>query len=108
MYVHDFELILEVPPEVADDPLGDEAEELSNRLYEAGCDDGSLGTSCGVWSITLHREAEKMIDAIRSAIPQVESVGCRVLKVVSPNQQIFDRINEELTKRTQPAVTAHG
>jgi hypothetical protein len=27
---------------------------------------------------------------------------------VSPNQQIFDRINEELTKRTQPAVTAHG
>lgn len=104
MFVHDFRLILEVPPDVAADPAGEQSNELSNKLYEAGCDDGSLGMSCGVWDIVLHREAENMNDAIRSAIQQVESVGCRVIKVVSPDQPLFDRMNEELTNRKQVVV----
>ena len=104
MYTFSFRLILEVPPDVADDPTGEHADDLSNKLYEAGCDDGSLGMSCGVWDIVLHREAENMNDAIRSAIQQVESVGCRVIKVVSPDQPLFDRMNEELSNRKQVVV----
>ena len=106
MILHDFRLVLEVPPNVAADPSGDHAEDLSNELYEAGCDDGSLGMHCGVWEITLHREAANVMDAVHSAIRQVESVGCRVVRVESPDQPFFDRVNEELANRRQPAATA--
>ncbi len=105
MPLHNFQLILEVPPEVADDGDGKRVDDLSNKLYEAGCDDGSLGKCCGVWEIVLHREADNMLDAIHTAIRQVESVGCRVVKVVSPDQHGFDRINEELANRTETAAT---
>lgn len=107
MYTHEFTLILEVPAEVAEDPRSDAALDLSDALYEAGCDDGSLGVSCGIWEISFHRKAENMTAAIRSAIPQVESTGCRVLKVVSPEQACFDRMNEELAN-PEPAEAAAG
>lgn len=99
----EFRLVLSVPAEVDNDPSGDEAEELSNALYEAGCDDGSLGMCCGIWEITLHRVSENVMDAIRVAIEQVESTGCRVVRVESPDQPFFDRINEELADRANLA-----
>jgi hypothetical protein len=104
MAVHEFRLVLDVPPDVADDPAGEKAEDLSDRLYLAGCDDGSLGISCGDWDIIRHGEADSLAEAIRSAIEEVERVGCRVVRVESPDQYIFDRINEELTRRPQTAL----
>ena len=70
----------------------------------AGCGDGTPGVYCGELDVTFDREAGNMMEAIRSAIQQVESVGCRVLKVVSPDQPFFDRINEELANRRQAGV----
>jgi len=103
METYSFQLVLADDRGVADDLDGDTLADLANELYDAGCDDGSPGICCGVLEVAFDREAENMMDAIRSAIRQVESVGCRVIKVVSPDQFYFDRINDELANRTQPA-----
>lgn len=100
MAVHDFRLILELPPEIADDPSDEQLEDLSNRLYEAGCDDGSLGKTCGVWEIMLHRKADDLLQAVRVAVKQVEGTGCRVMHVEPLDQPIFDDINIRLSEGT--------
>ena len=56
-------------------------EELAEALFEAGCDDGSPGSSQGVVSIDFHREAESLEAAIRSAISDVQKAGCAVAQV---------------------------
>ncbi|MEQ8209525.1 MAG: hypothetical protein RH917_06810 [Lacipirellulaceae bacterium] len=53
-------------------------EELADALFAAGCDDGTPGTSNGIFSIDFHREAESLESAIQSAIMNVKSTGHRV------------------------------
>jgi hypothetical protein len=52
--------------------------EQADRLYEAGCDDGSPGSSGGVASITFARESPSLEEAINSAVADVERAGLRV------------------------------
>jgi hypothetical protein len=52
-----------------------------DALFEAGCDDGTLGSCCGVASVTFTRKAESLGDAIGSAINDVEKAGFKVAKV---------------------------
>lgn len=99
-----FRLVLADDREIAADVDGAKLQDLANQLFEAGCDDGSPGVYCGELDVTFDREAANMMDAIRSAIRQVESVGCRVVRVESPDQPFFDRINEELGNRSQSPV----
>ena len=73
MKTHEFTLILASP---------EESEEDANRLYEAGCSDGSISTSDGVTRIDFHREAKTLEDAIRSAIGDVQSAGFRATQVL--------------------------
>jgi hypothetical protein len=56
-------------------------EDLANRLFEAGCDDGSPGVSCGITNIGFSREAESLEAAIRSAVADVQKTGCTVQRV---------------------------
>ncbi|HJT32958.1 MAG TPA: hypothetical protein VJ783_13035 [Pirellulales bacterium] len=56
--------------------LDDITEELSNRLFEAGCDDASLGCSCGVVSLDFDREAGSLAEAIGSAVRDITAAGC--------------------------------
>ncbi len=56
-------------------------EEIADRLFEAGCDDGTPGTCNGVFSIDFHREANSLEEAIRSAIANVKSAGYRIERV---------------------------
>ena len=35
------------------------SEELADRLFKAGCDDGTPGTFCGIPNISFHREAKR-------------------------------------------------
>ncbi len=53
-------------------------EEIADALFAAGCDDGTPGTSEGVFSIDFHREANSLEEAIRSAIGNVQSAGHEV------------------------------
>ncbi len=56
-------------------------EEIADELFQAGCDDGTPGTSGGVFSIDFHREAGSLEEAIRSAIRDVRSAGFDVARV---------------------------
>ena len=55
---------------------------ILNRLYEAGCDDGSISTSGGVTRIDFHRSADSLEEAIPSAIGDVQQSGLQVAQVL--------------------------
>jgi hypothetical protein len=49
--------------------------ELADALYEAGCDDGTVGSSCGLATVSFAREAPSLQEAIRSAIADIQRAG---------------------------------
>ena len=67
---YEFRLILKQGTEIT--------EELADQLFEAGCDDGTPGTFCGVPYVSFHREAASLESAIRSAVADVQKAGCVV------------------------------
>jgi hypothetical protein len=69
---HEFTLILTRP---------EESESDADRLFGAGCDDGSISTSEGVTRIDFHREAESLETAIRSAVGDVNKAGFQVARI---------------------------
>ncbi|MCX7424267.1 MAG: hypothetical protein NTW96_01305 [Planctomycetia bacterium] len=70
---YEFSLVLKEGTEIT--------EELADKLFDAGCDDGTPGTFCGVPYISFHREAESLEAAIRSAAADVQKTGCVVQRV---------------------------
>jgi len=56
-------------------------EDLADKLFEAGCDDGSPFSSCGIAGVGFSREAESLEVAIRSAVADVQKAGCTVERV---------------------------
>lgn len=73
MKLYDFTLVLDGVPVMTD--------EIASALYEAGCDDGSPGSSGGASRVTLHREAASLEDAIRSGLADVARAGYAVSRV---------------------------
>jgi hypothetical protein len=73
MNKYEFTLILKDTPELT--------EEVADRLFEAGCDDGSPGICDGVFAIDFHRAANTLEEAINSAIANVKSAGHEVERV---------------------------
>jgi hypothetical protein len=65
---HQFTVILE--------GLGDISEELTNRLFEAGCDDTLLRCCDGVVYLDFDRDAHSLADAIGSAVRDITAAGC--------------------------------
>jgi hypothetical protein len=72
---HDFTLVLT--------GISDVAPEVEDALFEAGCDDATLGVRCGRAYLTFSRAAPTLKDAIFSAIGDVRraNIGCDVLRV---------------------------
>ncbi len=70
---YEFTLVLKGSPELT--------EALADALFEAGCDDGSPGTSGGVFTIDFHREADSLESALQSAIRNVKAAGQEVERV---------------------------
>ena len=73
MTKYEFTLILKGPVELTED--------IADRLFEAGCDDGTPGTCSGIFSIDFHREGQSLEMAIRSAIENVKTAGYQVERV---------------------------
>jgi hypothetical protein len=71
--VHRFTLIL------AD--IEDFDEEMSDRVYEAGCGDAALSSCEGVVTLDFNREAPSRDEAVSSAIADVAKAGYSVLRV---------------------------
>lgn len=90
MIIHEFQIILADKVEAT--------EELADRLYKAGCDDGTLFSSDGVTAIGLSREAASLQEAVRSAISDVTSAGQRAERVEPGDEPTYSRINAELSE----------
>jgi hypothetical protein len=56
--------------------LDDISEELTNRLFEAGCDDALLRCCDGVVYLDFDRDAGSLAEAIGSAVRDVMAAGC--------------------------------
>ena len=72
MKTWDFSIILDI------DEL---TEAITDRLYEAGCDDATLGCSAGVATASFSREAQSLQAAIASAVADVRKAGCQPSRV---------------------------
>jgi hypothetical protein len=70
MLTQEFALILKTEPD----------EEQADQLYER-FQDGTISTTAGVTRIDFHREAESLVEAIRSAIRDADSVGFEVARI---------------------------
>ncbi len=78
--IYDFTLILSSQPELT--------EELCDALFAAGCDDATSGQICGSPQMMFHREAESLESAIRSAIADIQKVGCHVERLEMDNESL--------------------
>lgn len=67
MTTYDFTLILSGPTELTD--------EFADKLFAAGCDDGTPSSSECSLSVDFSREATDLESAIRSAVADVSSAG---------------------------------
>ncbi len=94
--IHRFTLILKDTHGVAVDLTGDALMEMSNALFEAGCDDASPGMTCGIVSVPFDREADTLREAIVSAIQQVHQAGYKVERVEPDEQRMINDINCQL------------
>lgn len=54
---------------------------LANAIYDADCDDATVGSSCGVARVSFSREAATLQDAIQSAVSDVRKAGCEIARV---------------------------
>jgi hypothetical protein len=55
--------------------------ELADRLFAAGCDDGTPSQRAGVVYVGFSREAENLETAIRSAIADIGRADCIASRV---------------------------
>ena len=53
----------------------------ANALYDAGCDDGTPGSSGGVAFVGFDREASDLSCAIRSAVADVRKAGFDIIRI---------------------------
>lgn len=74
MQTHHFTLIIEGPD------MQEEA--IINALFENGCDDGTIGRSGGIQFIVFDREAASFVEAVQSAVDDIECVsGLKVVQI---------------------------
>ena len=67
--------------------------DLSDRLYESGCDDATVGSSAGIATASFSREAPSLQSAIASAVRDIRKAGCEASRV-----EIEELAEKELAK----------
>lgn len=78
---------------------------LEDALFEAGCDDALLVRRDSVWSLDFDREAETLLEAVMSAIEDVEHarVSLSVLRV-EPDELVTASQIAERTGRSKESI----
>jgi hypothetical protein len=83
-YSHSAEQLFEFTVYLA--KVSEMTDEVAEKLYEAGCDDGLVGSSEGRSYVTFSREAASQREAIGSALGDIKKAG-------------FDWVSIELPRR---------
>lgn len=99
MEMFSFRIRLADADQIVDDMTHEKLLEMSDAIFEAGCDDSTPGVSCGVVFVDFDREAKTLREAIESAVADVEKSGYHVARVEPEDREVFDEINAELTSR---------
>ena len=87
MPVHHFTLIVE--------GTDLQAEPTIDALFEAGCDDATVGRADGVQYIEFDREAESLAEAVHSAQRDVEKVeGVRVARTSTSDCRLGGNVDQ--------------
>lgn len=73
MKTYEFDVMLKDVSEITD--------EQADRLFDAGCDDGTPVSRDGVAWVHFDREASSLEEGIRSAVAEVRSAGFTVSKI---------------------------
>jgi predicted transcriptional regulator len=81
-----------------------DSDELVGELYEAGCDDATFGAINGVSIGDFTREATSLLEAVASAISQVESVRSLRVRRVEPEPLVTIPEIAERLGRTPESV----
>ena len=90
MREYEFTLVLAAP---------EQSEGDAQRLYEAGCSDGSISTSGSVTRIDFSRRASGLEEAIRSASADVRTAGFQVAKVQIDPRSLAETRGNKRNKR---------
>jgi hypothetical protein len=88
MQTYEFTLVLKQPLQGTD--------EEADRLYEAGCSDGSPARVNDVSYVAFDRDAQSLEEAIRTAIANVRSAGFDVERVETDEFVTIRHFNQEL------------
>jgi predicted DNA-binding transcriptional regulator AlpA len=97
MKVHSFTLVLAGITEING--------EVEDRLFGAGCDDALLGIRDGVAFLDFDRESDSMLDAIVTAISNVEQSGLDVNVIrVEPDDLVTASEIAERTGRSRESI----
>ena len=96
MKIYNFRLILRGFSEITD--------KVENSLFDAGCDDGHLGMIDGVGFLEFDREAESFIEALCSAIENVEEADYRVVRI-QPEELVTAAEIARRSVRTRASVS---
>jgi len=94
MTEHSFQLIIR--GELTDDRL--------ESLFEAGCDDATLSSKGDTTFAEFDREGETMLEAVLSAIKDVESVDGMEVLHVEPDELVWASEIADRTGRTRQSV----
>lgn len=81
-----------------------DSDEVVNRLYEAGCDDATFGVSNGVSVADFTREAPSLLDALVSALSDLESVAGLQVRRVEPEPLVTLSEIAERLERTPESI----
>jgi hypothetical protein len=76
-------------------------EERLDALYEAGCDDATVGLDVGNSEIAFDREAPSLLQALSTAIDDVERAGASVVRVESDSLMWASQIAERFNRTRQ-------
>jgi predicted DNA-binding transcriptional regulator AlpA len=80
------------------------AESVIDELGEAGCDDATFATRDGTSWAEFDRDAPTLLEAITSAIADVESVGGLRVASVEPDELVWASEIAERTGRSRQSV----
>ncbi len=81
--------------------LEEATEEFADAMFDAGCDDGTCGSSCGRVFVDFDREAGSFLEAVLSAIADVHGGGYQVWRIDEADQVTQSDIARRLSVSRQ-------